>query len=119
LTTQATETRVLDNYVSGRWTPAIDAGEMLDVADPATGQVLARVPMCGAADVDAAVVAARAALPEWRAVATIARARMLFDLRERLVARSEELATSGRHRRASACRPSAGRRTTWWSCPTP
>ena len=92
MTTHATETRVLDNYVGGRWTPAIDAGEMLDVTDPANGQVLARVPLCGAADVDAAVAAARAALPEWRAVATIARARMLFDLRERLVARSDEFA---------------------------
>src|SRR5207237_344495 len=43
---------------------------------------------------DAAVRAAREALPKWRAVATIARARKLFELRERLVARQEDLARS-------------------------
>src|SRR6185369_13296995 len=45
-----------------------------------------------AADVDAAVAAARAALPAWRAVSTIARARKLFDLRAGLDARREDLA---------------------------
>ncbi len=90
----ATATRVLDNYIAGRWTPAQAATEILDVTNPATGETLARVPLSGAADLDAAVQAARAALPEWRAVSTIARARKLFDLRERLVARHEELARS-------------------------
>ena len=52
------------------------------------------MPLSGAADLDAAVAAARAALPEWRAVSTIGRARKLFELRERLVARSEDLARS-------------------------
>jgi malonate-semialdehyde dehydrogenase (acetylating) / methylmalonate-semialdehyde dehydrogenase len=89
-----TATRLLDNYIAGKWTPAKDATEILDVTNPATGDVLARVPLSGALDLDAAVRAARAALPEWRAVATIARARKLFELRERLVARSEDLARS-------------------------
>jgi malonate-semialdehyde dehydrogenase (acetylating)/methylmalonate-semialdehyde dehydrogenase len=56
--------------------------------------VLARVPLSSAADLDAAVKAARAALPAWRGVATIARARKLFELRERLVARQDDLARS-------------------------
>ena len=90
----ATATRVLDNYIAGRWTPAQAATEILDVTNPATGETLARVPLSGGADLDAAVQAARAALPEWRAVSTIARARKLFELRERLVARHEELARS-------------------------
>src|SRR4029077_11387880 len=81
-------TRVLDNYIAGQWTPATAATGELDVIRPATGEVLARVPMSGAADLDAAVQAARAALREWRAVSTIARARKLFALRERLTARS-------------------------------
>src|ERR671933_2984218 len=90
----ATATRLLDNYVAGAWTPASDASDALDVTNPATGEVLARVPLSGAADLDAAVRAARAALPEWRAVAVIERARRLFALRERLDARREELARS-------------------------
>jgi malonate-semialdehyde dehydrogenase (acetylating) / methylmalonate-semialdehyde dehydrogenase len=89
-----TATRLLDNYIDGRFTPATSASEILDVTNPATGEVLARVPLSGGADLDAAVAAARAALPEWRAVSTIARARKLFELRERLVARSEDLARS-------------------------
>jgi malonate-semialdehyde dehydrogenase (acetylating) / methylmalonate-semialdehyde dehydrogenase len=90
----ATSTRLLDNYIGGRWTPAAAATGELDVTNPATGEVLARVPLSGSADLDAAVTAAREALPEWRAISTIARARKLFELRERLVARSDELARS-------------------------
>jgi malonate-semialdehyde dehydrogenase (acetylating) / methylmalonate-semialdehyde dehydrogenase len=90
----ATATRLLDNYLAGRWTPASAATGELDVTNPATGDVLARVPLSGAADLDAVVQAARAALPEWRAVSTIARARKLFELRERLAARNEDLARS-------------------------
>ena len=92
--TAPTTTRLLDNYVAGSWTPATAATDELDVTNPATGELLARVSLSGAADLDAAVRAAREALPEWRAVATIARARKLFELRERLVARQEELARS-------------------------
>jgi len=91
----STATRLLENYVAGRWTAACDASsEPLDVTNPATGETLARVPLSGPADLDAAVQAARSALPEWRAVSSIARARKLFELRERLVARSEDLARS-------------------------
>ncbi|MGZ4268204.1 MAG: CoA-acylating methylmalonate-semialdehyde dehydrogenase [Solirubrobacteraceae bacterium] len=89
-----TATRLLDNYVAGEWTPARAASDALDVTNPATGEVLARVPLSGAADLDAAVAAARAALPEWRAVSVIGRARVLFALREGMVARAEELARS-------------------------
>jgi malonate-semialdehyde dehydrogenase (acetylating)/methylmalonate-semialdehyde dehydrogenase len=89
-----TATRLLDNYIGGSWTPAHAATGELDVVNPATGEVLARVPLSGAADLDAAVAAARSALPDWRAVSTIARARKLFELRERLVARQEDLARS-------------------------
>ncbi|MDX6687094.1 MAG: malonate-semialdehyde dehydrogenase (acetylating) / methylmalonate-semialdehyde dehydrogenase [Baekduia sp.] len=90
----ATATRLLDNYVAGAWTPATAAADALDVTNPATGEVLARVPLSGASDLDAAVRAAREALPVWRAVSVIERARRLFALREGLVARQEDLARS-------------------------
>ena len=90
----ATATRLLDNYVAGAWVPASAVSDALDVTNPATGEVLARVPLSGGADLDAAVAAARAALPEWRAVSVIERARRLFALREGLSARSEDLARS-------------------------
>jgi malonate-semialdehyde dehydrogenase (acetylating)/methylmalonate-semialdehyde dehydrogenase len=86
-------TRVLDNYIGGAWTPAAGS-EQLDVTNPATGEVLARVPLSTATDLDAAVQAARAALGPWRDVSVIARARKLFALREGLGNRREDLARS-------------------------
>jgi len=89
-----TGVRMLENYVSGGWVPAGDPTGSLDVVNPASGEALARVPLSGAADLDAAVRAARAALPAWRAVSVIARSRKLFELHERLLARREDLARS-------------------------
>src|ERR671916_2883874 len=86
-------TRVLDNYIGGSWTAA-GASERLDVTTPASGELLARVPLSSSSDLDAAVRAARAALPAWRDVSVIARARLLFALREGLEDRKEELARS-------------------------
>ncbi|MEA2362794.1 MAG: malonate-semialdehyde dehydrogenase (acetylating) / methylmalonate-semialdehyde dehydrogenase [Thermoleophilaceae bacterium] len=92
-TQEVTNVRLLDNYVAGKWTPATSSEE-LPVVNPATGDVLARVPLSSAADLDAAVAAARVALPAWRAVSVIERARRLFDLREALDGRREDLARS-------------------------
>src|SRR3954452_22935617 len=85
--------RVLDNYVGGSWTPST-SDDGLDVTNPATGEVLARVPLSSRSDLDAAVDAARAALPAWRSVSVIERARKLFVLRAQLDARREDLARS-------------------------
>jgi malonate-semialdehyde dehydrogenase (acetylating)/methylmalonate-semialdehyde dehydrogenase len=92
-TQEVTNVRLLDNYVGGAWTPATSA-EALPVTNPATGDVLTRVPLSSAGDLDAAVASARAALPEWRAVSVIERARKLFALRGRLDTRREDLARS-------------------------
>jgi len=89
-----TATRLLDNYIDGEWTRAQAATGELDVLNPANGEVLARVPLSGASDLDGAVRAAREALPEWRGVSSIGRARKLFELRERLMLRQEDLARS-------------------------
>jgi malonate-semialdehyde dehydrogenase (acetylating)/methylmalonate-semialdehyde dehydrogenase len=88
-----TTPRLLDNYLAGAWTPSLSS-EALDVTNPASGETIARVPLSSAADLDAAVSAARAALPAWRAVSVIERARRLFALREGLNERREELARS-------------------------
>src|SRR4051794_13575970 len=85
--------RMLDNYIGGQWTPA-SGEDNLDVTNPATGEVLAQVPLSARADLDAAVAAAREALPAWRGVSVIARAQKLFELRSGLDARREELARS-------------------------
>jgi malonate-semialdehyde dehydrogenase (acetylating)/methylmalonate-semialdehyde dehydrogenase len=53
-----------------------------DVTNPATGAVTRKVPLGDAADVEAAVAAARAAFPEWRATPPLRRARILTRFRE-------------------------------------
>jgi malonate-semialdehyde dehydrogenase (acetylating) / methylmalonate-semialdehyde dehydrogenase len=92
-TTTEASVRLLDNYIGGRWT-ASSSSETLPVTNPATGETLARVPLSSAADLDAAVRAASDALPAWRSVSVIERARRLFTLRQALDARREELARS-------------------------
>ncbi|MBA3643411.1 MAG: aldehyde dehydrogenase family protein, partial [Chloroflexia bacterium] len=56
----ATEIETLHNYVGGQWIEA-EATETQEVRNPATDEVLARVPLSGASDVAAAVRAAAAA----------------------------------------------------------
>ena len=70
------------------------ANEVLAVEDPGTGEVLGQVPLSEAADVDAAVAAARQAFPGWRATPAVERARVLFRLRELLKAHRQEIGES-------------------------
>jgi malonate-semialdehyde dehydrogenase (acetylating)/methylmalonate-semialdehyde dehydrogenase len=86
-----TEIRTMRNFVEGRWTEA-GAAETIEDVNPATGEVAALVPLSGAAEVDAAVRAARAAQPSWRALGPQRRARAIMSLREALWRHSEDLA---------------------------
>ena len=83
--------RTLRNYVGGGWETAT-VSKTLEDRDPVSGEVAALVPLSGAAEVDAAVSAARAAQPAWRALAPQRRARAIMALRSALAARREELA---------------------------
>jgi aldehyde dehydrogenase (NAD+) len=78
-------------YIGGAWRPA--AGQdVIEVVNPADEQVIGTVPAGTAEDVDAAVRAARAALPEWAATPPAERAARLTALRDVLVARADEIA---------------------------
>ena len=85
--------RILSNYVAGRWLPAQSTG-LLDVTNPANGEVLARVPLSGAADLEAAVAAANAALPDWRSRSIGERTEFIYSLREKFRQRTNEVAES-------------------------
>lgn len=78
-------------FIDGTWRSAAGAGT-IDVVNPADEQVIATVPAGTAEDVDAAVRAARAALPGWAATAPAERAARLTALRDQLAARTEEIA---------------------------
>jgi aldehyde dehydrogenase (NAD+) len=79
------------SYVAGKWTTAAHA-ERLNVTSPATGEQLGTVGVAGRDEVDAAVAAARAALPSWSATSPVDRGAALGRLAGALNARKAELA---------------------------
>lgn len=80
-------------FIDGDWRPAA-SGQMFDVTDPADGQVFHRVARGGAADIDAAVQAARAAFDTgpWRGMCGADRAAILRRIGDGIAARRDELA---------------------------
>ncbi len=81
--------RRLTHYINGEWTTPAD-GKFFDTIDPSNGEKLAAVAQGSAADVDAAVRAARAASPAWRALSPHVRARYLYAI-ARLVQKHSRL----------------------------
>lgn len=78
-------------YIGGAWRPAAGT-DTIAVVNPVDEQVIAHVPAGTAEDVDAAVRAARAALPGWAATPPAERAALIGALRDVLVARKDEIA---------------------------
>jgi aldehyde dehydrogenase (NAD+) len=78
-------------FVGGRWLPAEASGH-LEVVDPATEAVIARVPDCTEADVDRAVAAARAALDGWASTPIADRAALIARLAAAMKDHGDELA---------------------------
>jgi acyl-CoA reductase-like NAD-dependent aldehyde dehydrogenase len=78
-------------FIDGAWVPST-ATEAIDVVDPATEEVAARIPAGTPADVDRAVAAARAAFAAWSATSTEERIKTLDRIREGLEARAGEVA---------------------------
>ncbi|MCW2551009.1 MAG: betaine-aldehyde dehydrogenase [Mycobacterium sp.] len=79
------------SYVAGKWMTSAH-GERLDVRSPATGELLGTVGVAGPDEVDAAVAAARAALPSWDQTSPAERGAALGRLADALATRKGELA---------------------------
>ena len=56
---------VLQNYINGKWVDSA-SGKFRDVPDPATAEILAKVPVSTTAELDEAVQAAHKAFQDWR-----------------------------------------------------
>jgi malonate-semialdehyde dehydrogenase (acetylating)/methylmalonate-semialdehyde dehydrogenase len=80
----------LKNYIDGEWIES-RSDEILDVVNPATQNVISKVPMSTANEVNAAIKAAKDAFPEWRTTTPLARVRCLFRLKELLEENFEQL----------------------------
>ena len=81
----------LANLVDGRLAPP-QSDRWIEVHEPATGRVVARVPDSNAADVDAAIDAARRAFPAWSTTPAAERARLMLRLAQLVEDRLDEIA---------------------------
>src|SRR5271163_2493154 len=90
MTVSAPPTTTIPNYINGQWGES-QAGEWQDVVNPATAEVLGRVPISDAAEVTRVIDAAQAAYPEWRRTPAEDRIQPLFKLKMLLEEHLDEL----------------------------
>ncbi len=81
----------LANYIGGEWRDS-EATELLDVVNPATAEIMGKVPLSRAAEVGHAAQAAAAALPAWRETPAVERVQFLFKLNSLLEEHFDDLA---------------------------
>lgn len=84
-----------DFYIGGQWVKAHSSSH-IDVVNPATEEVWGRVPDAAAADVDAAVAAARATFKSgvWSGIGAAARAAIMLRFADELAARGDAMGQS-------------------------
>jgi malonate-semialdehyde dehydrogenase (acetylating)/methylmalonate-semialdehyde dehydrogenase len=82
---------LIPNYINGQWCTS-HAIECLDVINPATTEILAKVPLSPATEVDEAVQAAEEAFVNWRRTPPVQRVQYLFRLKNLLEEYFEDLA---------------------------
>ena len=79
------------NYINGEWVKPI-VNEYVDVINPASGEKMAKTPLCGKDTVAVAAKAATEAFPGWRRTPVQERIQYLFKLRDLLKINSDEIA---------------------------
>nr|WP_026575745.1 CoA-acylating methylmalonate-semialdehyde dehydrogenase [Bacillus sp. UNC438CL73TsuS30] len=86
-----TEVKTLKNFIGGQWVDSLSS-KTEAVPNPATGEILANVPLSNREDLDRAVEVANQAFETWKDVAVPKRARILFRYQQLLVEHWDELA---------------------------
>ena len=91
MTTTAVEKKTLSNFINGQWVKST-TDKYEEVPNPATGEILAEVPISTQEDLDNAVKAAKKAFATWKKVAVPQRSRILFKYQQLLIENWDELA---------------------------
>ncbi|MDP2014462.1 MAG: CoA-acylating methylmalonate-semialdehyde dehydrogenase [Actinomycetota bacterium] len=86
-----THVRTIDHWINGSLVTST-SGRVSPVYNPALGVQQAEVGLASTAELDAAVAAASAAFPAWRATSLSRRAEVMFKFRELVVGRRDEIA---------------------------
>jgi len=84
-------TNHIENYIDGKWTPS-STNDFMDIINPATQDVLAKVPASNKKEMDDAVTAAATALLDWRDTPATERVQYLFKLKTLFEENLDELA---------------------------
>ena len=82
---------ILKNYINGEWVES-SSTQLQEVVNPATLELLAKVPRTTKEEVEAAIKSAKDAFWEWRCTPPAVRASYMFEFRNRLVERFEDIA---------------------------
>ena len=81
----------LTHWINGQHVKGT-SGRFGDVYNPATGEVVSRVPLASQGELAAAVEAARSAWPEWAQTPSLSRARIMFKYKALIEENADELA---------------------------
>ena len=82
---------VLKNYINGEWVES-KSTDIRDVINPATGEVIAKVPMSTVEETEEAIKAANEAFARWRRTIPVTRARYFFEMKALMEGQFEDLA---------------------------
>lgn len=85
------EVQLMKNYVDGKWVDPENSG-YLNVENPSTGEILAKVPLSTTEEINRAIDSAARAYPGWSNTPVARRVRYLFELNELLRVNEDKLA---------------------------
>ncbi|WP_404347008.1 CoA-acylating methylmalonate-semialdehyde dehydrogenase [Sutcliffiella horikoshii] len=91
MTITSKDTRVLQNFIDGKWVDS-KGSEKMEVINPATKECLAKVPISTKEDVEEAVKAAKLAFKTWKDMPVPKRARIMYAYHHLLTENHDELA---------------------------
>jgi betaine-aldehyde dehydrogenase len=97
-----TVVQTLQNFINGEFVTPAGTG-VLDIVNPTNGEVVAKSPVSGQADVDAAMTAAKDAFKSWKHTTPGQRQLMLLKLADAVEANSDEL-VEAQHRNTGQVR---------------
>jgi len=82
---------VLKNYINGKWIDS-KSSDFLDVENPATGEIIAKVPLSTKEELNDSVNAAKKAFDEWQNISPLKRIQYLFKLKQLMEENQKEIA---------------------------
>ena len=85
-----TETKIINHWIDGDFQPSA-SDRFGNIYNPATGAVISKLPMGGAADLETAVKSARHAFHSWSTTSITKRAQLMFKFKELLELHRDEL----------------------------